>query len=109
MPRKPFWKFLISGIILVILASSAGHSSAQGAGVRPLRLTTGDVVPQSIPPDEVVVSPTELFDGKYFRIIQFYELPTYEMRQRWEGQGLYLVDYLPDDAYFAVIDQQLPI
>ncbi len=83
---------------------------AQGGGeTKPIRLVTGEVILQSIPPDQVNVSSDEVFGGRYFRIIQFKELPTYEMRQAWAHQGLHLVDYLPEDAYFAVIDQHVDL
>lgn len=47
---------------------------------------------------------TDLFKGKYFRLIQFYEIPTTEQRKTWEKQGLKLTDYLSGNAYYAVID-----
>ena len=44
------------------------------------------------------------FMGKYFRLVQFYQLPTDAERKTWEQQGLHLVDYVSGNTYFAVID-----
>ncbi len=105
MIRRIVGKAVFIGAFLAFLAFFSGHSFAQEGGVKPIHLITGEVALQMIPPDQVQVAPDAIFDGKYFKIIQFRELPTYEMRQQWESEGLHLVDYLPDDAYFAVIDQ----
>ena len=108
MSLKAAWKGLLFGALFTLLlfvALFSSHSFAQEAGTKPLHLSTGDVILQTIPPDGVKVNAAELFDGKYFRIVQFRKLPTYEMRQKWESEGLYLTDYLPEDSYFAVIDQ----
>ncbi len=91
-------------LLLLSVILFTQNTSAQ-SGVKPIHLSTGDVTLQAIPPGEAKVNATEIFDGKYFRIIQFRELPTYEMRQKWEREGLYLTDYLPEDSYFAVIDE----
>jgi len=109
MSLKTSWKVLFLGAMFAFLAFFFGQATAQGNGTKPVHLITGDVILQAIPPDQVQVSPDAVFDGKYFRIIQFRELPTYEMRKQWENKGLYLVDYLPDDAYFAVIDQKFDL
>ena len=53
---------------------------------------------QSEPQDE-----NSYFDASYFRVIQFAQLPTTEQRNQWSSQGMELVDYIPNAAYFAVI------
>lgn len=49
------------------------------------------------------------FEGKRFVLVQFYELPTYEQRKQWEEQGFKLMDYFPNNAYFASVTAQFPI
>ncbi|WP_415579925.1 T9SS type A sorting domain-containing protein [Flavobacterium longum] len=44
------------------------------------------------------------FGGKYFRLIQFYDLPSDDQKKSWSEAGLKLVDYLPPNTYFAVVN-----
>ena len=48
------------------------------------------------------------FRGKYFGIIQFYKIPGDDQRKAWATNGLVLTDYLPGNAYYAVIDESFP-
>ena len=99
--------FIIALFIIIMLLS--GSAFAQGGGTKPIHLITGNIELPIIPPEQVKIPPHTLFHGKYFRIIQFRTLPTYEMRQAWAREGLALVDYLPENAYFAVIDQHFDL
>lgn len=47
-----------------------------------------------------------LFDGKYFKLIQFYQTPSGFLQRNLQHKGMQLVDYLPGKAFFAVIDQE---
>ena len=49
------------------------------------------------------------FDNKYFRLVQFYQIPTDEQRKVWESQGLILTDYLSANTYFASINTAFAI
>ncbi len=103
-------KVSLIGVILLFLAIWGGPiSSAQGGEVGPVHLISGDVTLPKIEPESVQITPDAVFDGKYFRLIQFHELPTYEMRQQWARQGLALTDYLPDNTYFAVVDERFDL
>jgi hypothetical protein len=105
MSRKTAAKLALLGVGILFMALLSGHTAAQGGGVKPIHLVTGDVTLPAITPEQVQVPTDALFDGYYFKLIQFKEIPTYEMRQQWVQQGLHLVDYLPDNTYFAVINQ----
>jgi len=72
-------------------------------------LTTGSFVPKKTSVDNFTVLPTDLFDHKYFRLIQFYQIPSEEQRKTWSLNGLYLTDYLPGSVYFAVIESDFII
>ena len=47
----------------------------------------------------------EIIDGKYFRIVQFSEIPTQQVKESLKDAGVELQDYLPNRAYFAAIDR----
>lgn len=45
----------------------------------------------------------QAFQGYYFRLIQFHELPTAAEKQQLAEAGIILMDYLPHYAFFAAI------
>lgn len=49
----------------------------------------------------LIVTDDQLFDNQFFRIVQFYEIPTAEERQRLANNGIKLLDYIPHYGYFA--------
>ena len=99
----------LAGMVLAIALAGAGQLSAQDSGVKPIGLVSGPVVPAMIPPDQVEVAPDAVFDGRYFKLIQFAQIPSESDRKGWEAGGLFLVDYLPVDTYFAVIDRRFDL
>ncbi len=109
MKRTRSLSILTLFVFLLLFLALFHGAQARNEDVRPVHLVTGDVRLPTIPPDRVHPAPKEMFDGKYFRLIQFKTLPTYEMRKAWEKQGLYLVDYLPENTYFAVIDARFDL
>lgn len=46
----------------------------------------------------------ETINGKYYRIIQFFEIPSDEEKQELKSNGVELLNYLPNFAFFAAID-----
>ncbi|MFZ1267211.1 MAG: S8 family serine peptidase, partial [Anaerolineae bacterium] len=95
---------LICGAWLFLITTTSGMH-AQGSGVKPIRLVSGDIVPAIVTPAEAKVAAGASFDGKTFKLIQFKQIPGDREQQQWAAAGLRLVDYLPDDTYFAVIEQ----
>ena len=49
------------------------------------------------------------YQKKYFRLVQFYQIPTEDQRKIWEGQGMILTDYLSANTYYASIEKRFPI
>ena len=94
---------LICGVWLFLVTTSGVH--AQGSGVKPIRLVSGNIIPDIVTPAQAKVAAGASFDSKTFKLIQFAQIPSDRERQQWGAAGLLLVDYLPDDTYFAVIEQ----
>lgn len=96
--------WLLTSLTLAVIVISSTLLHAQADTGKPIRRATGEYTPASVPPDKVVVEDGGVFDGKYFKLIQFAHIPADDKRLRWADAGLQLVDYLPDDTYFAVIN-----
>jgi hypothetical protein len=47
------------------------------------------------------VAEEQLFDGRFFRIVQFDEIPNAYERFKLEAEGVQLLDYIPHFGYFA--------
>ncbi len=100
---------VFSCLVLSIALVAASFAHAQGDDVKPIGLVFGEVIPDVVTPAQVKVAPGDIFDGKYFKLIQFTQLPDDLERKGWEDAGLFLVDYLPVDTYFAVIEQRFDL
>ena len=71
-----------------------------------LLLKTGVVTPEAKtdwPPKE------QAYQGYFFRLIQFQELPDKAEKQKLSEAGVTLMDYLPHYAFFAAIDSDAPL
>jgi len=53
------------------------------------------------------VSPTELIHGNYYRYLQFAEIPTQEVQQKFKQHGMEVMAYLPHKAYLMSIPQSI--
>ncbi|MEM7117962.1 MAG: hypothetical protein AAF614_36360 [Chloroflexota bacterium] len=95
--------FLLFAFITTTFAQTTKKSP------KPIRLISGDYFPQIIPPHQAIPASTAIFAERYFKLIQFNEIPSKIQRTSWADGGLHLVDYLPDDTYFAVIDQNFDL
>ena len=51
----------------------------------------------------------DTFEGFRFRIIQFQGIPTNEEKQGLEEQGIFLLDYLPNFAYYSAIHEDVTL
>jgi hypothetical protein len=49
---------------------------------------------------------TEVYQNKYFRLIQFSQTPTKNDRTELKNAGIELLNYLPEKAFFAAISKQ---
>jgi len=95
-------KFHFSSILVLFLSITVfGQNDAYR-----IHITTASFIPleksaQDLHPPS---DPSQVFDGHYFKLIQFYNLPNSEERNALAIKGLQLVDYLPSNTFFAVID-----
>lgn len=48
-------------------------------------------------------SPSELVEGKYYRLIQFENVPTNELKSALSNAGIELKNYIPRNAFFAEV------
>lgn len=88
--------FKVAALLLAITLPIV--SNAQEAV---LKLRSGDYYLTNI--NDKDWSPNEVFDGHYFRIISFDEIPTLEEKVRLKESGIELLDYLPRNAFYASI------
>lgn len=95
---------ILTGLLLLLVVISSTLLYAQSNTGKPIRRMTGDYLPAGVPPDKVMIPESGVFSGKYFKLIQFAQIPEDSKRRSWADAGLQLVDYLPEDTYFAVID-----
>ena len=51
------------------------------------------------------VSSTEIFNGYYYRFVQFNNIPSQENKIAMEQSGLVILDYMPHKAYMVAIPQ----
>ena len=80
---------------LLLLSGTVSEEKAGGAAQSPSL---------SFAPDT-----EDVFDGFRFRIIQFQEMPTNEEKQRLEELGIFLLDYLPNLAYYSAIQEDVAL
>lgn len=97
-------RFYLSFLIIFCFAQNAFAQKAENFYT--INISTGAFIPEAMTPTQILEEqPTDVFGGNYFKLIQFYELPTDEERNQMVTKGLTLVDYLPKYTYFAVINQ----
>ena len=53
------------------------------------------------------VETAEVINGKVYRLLQFYEMPTTEQKRNIKAAGIELLDYIPNRAYVAALPKNL--
>lgn len=96
-------------LLCLVLVFSFSTARAQDPGLKPVHLATGQITLETITPSEARIAPAGEFDGRYFKLIQFAQIPAERDRAAWTAAGLRLVDYLPDNTYFAVIPRDFDL
>lgn len=92
--------------LLLLYSLSFNPQSQEKKTPYVINIATGAFVPTEMSPNQISSAiPIDVFEGKYFRLVQFYELPTDEERNDMADLGMTLVDYLPHYTYFAVIEE----
>ena len=80
---------------------------AQESGKYDLLFLSGTVQPVSNASKlaEQSINFREIVNGKYFRIIQFLEIPSDEEKKELQSKGVDLIGYMPNLAFFASIKE----
>jgi PKD repeat protein len=50
---------------------------------------------------------SELHNNYFYRVIQFHHIPTNEVKAQMKNEGIELLNYLPENAFFAKISAQI--
>lgn len=105
---KHFNALLLAALALSSPALQAQHASA------PTKLLLASGTP-AVPANFAAwaanqaeqLSPADVWQGKYYRVIQFSQLPTAEEHRALKALGVQLLDYLPQNAYVAALPTSL--
>ena len=93
-------------LFIFFFCLSTNAFSQREAKFYTINISTGAFLPSEMSESQILeAQPSDIYGGNYFKLIQFYELPTDEQRNQMSALGLELVDYLPKFTYFAVIKQ----
>jgi len=98
---------LLCVMLLLLAGFSDPHAAGQAAAEQhALLLKSGQERPpanaEAIMADPAI-DPAEVVDGKYYRYLQFFEIPLQSEREALEQSGIELLDYIPNNAYIAAI------
>lgn len=80
------------------LASLSQHS---------VMLRSGNVTPSPVAINEASHTPQEIVNGKYYRFIQFKQLPDAQQKEELSKKGIVLYNYVPHNTYMAAIPASL--
>ncbi len=58
---------------------------------------------------ETLFDNEEIVEGKYFRLIQFYQIPNAQVQREIKKLGIVLLQYLPNKAYLASLPTELDV
>src|SRR5688572_20309780 len=90
---------------ILLLLSSSIFCVAQTEKKFDLHLSTGTVTlaPNFSRSNLLQPEKGEIFEGYYYRYIQFADLPSAEQRQSLSTSGLKILMYLPENTFIAAI------
>jgi PKD repeat protein/subtilisin family serine protease len=81
---------------------------AQSQSSKKVLLKSGEkLLPQSTPDDFLRFEQSELVAGKYYRFIQFNQLPDASQKRELLAKGIELLDYIPHQTYIAALPANL--
>ncbi|RAK63166.1 S8 family serine peptidase [Hymenobacter edaphi] len=101
----------LNALLLAALALGAPALQAQTPAPTKLLLASGtptvpaNFVAWAAHPEQPAGA--EVWQGKYYRVIQFAQLPTAEQHRTLRALGVQLLDYLPQNAYVAALPTTL--
>ena len=91
-------KFVLGSIFCLFAAGALAQSKTS-----PLYFQSGTLQPIEFDAWNTPWTPSEKKAGKGIRIIQFDAIPTQEKMKWLQSQGIQILDYMPEKAYFAEI------
>ncbi len=94
-------------IFLLLVAFWPFLNGAQNDRSLALHLSSGLIIPEANYEIAKKQSPLpqEVFNGVYYRYIQFFQLPSQQEQQQMAQLGITLTQYLPENTFMAAIDQ----
>lgn len=95
---------LRSSILAMSLFAVTILPAQNQSGDYSLYFKTGPVVPEAnteVFLASFAVADESLFNGQFFKIVQFYEIPSAEVKTLLQEAGVTLLGYMPKNAYFA--------
>ncbi|NQV01316.1 MAG: S8 family serine peptidase, partial [Bacteroidia bacterium] len=98
--------FILTVCVLVATTLTAQQNSDDFT----LHFKTGTVVPEANTDAflaSYAASNETLFNGQFFKIIQFYEIPSDEIKNMLQKAGITFLNYLPKNAYFAAFQHDI--
>lgn len=102
MYMKPLLNYFLASVFLLLTVNLTAQSYTLRLKNGPRHLAE-NVEAFAEAPD---VKTTEVFEGRYYRLLQFYQIPTQELRETIEATGIQLLSYLPKNTYIASIPAQ---
>jgi len=108
--KKPL-SHLFYFVTLLLLLSTSSNLIAQNNTVNYNLILQKEqkIVPQNFQNflEKDNIQPAEVISGKYYRLIQFFEIPTNEEKAAMENLGIEFLSYFPSRAYIASIPSNL--
>jgi hypothetical protein len=102
------FRFILAIVIIYVSSinvfSQAINTQFDDSTKYRIGITSGSFIPDKAIQESFQTESLDKFNNKYFKVIQFYQIPSDQERLDWANQGLVLTDYLPGNAYYAVID-----
>ena len=89
--------------ILFLLSSVVYAQNAEDKYELKLRTGSLEMIENTFDRETYEVGDREIYEGRFFRLIQFSTIPTNEEKERLEAKGITLLSYLPHYTYFASV------
>ncbi|MBW8049830.1 MAG: S8 family serine peptidase, partial [Cytophagales bacterium] len=109
VPTKPGGLCKIALLCCLFLLPNYSNAQVkQSSGKYELLLKSASVMPEENLRDfinEPDIKAGEKFEGRYFKFIQFYEIPNRDDREEIESMGIQLLNYIPHNTYAASIPE----
>ena len=106
--------FIIStALTCLLLAAGNSFSFGQQAQVNyQILLKSGDIQIEANMERFIkasVINQSEVVEGRYYRLMQFFEIPMQDKKEKLQAMGIGFLDYIPNKAYFVSIPAQFDV